>query len=187
MRDEMVKLEKIKKSCKISKNLSKMIACLLTVGFVCAIAGIIVIGVIGHDNINSELKKSIESGDSTFNVDDIDINGMVQLNVKLNEMAEQGEYAEALTIICAFIAVVTAAIAIVFWMLVTIFKMIAESNTPFTVNVLNRLKTIFIMVTVIAVLSSGLGMGVIVGCIGWSLYSIFDYGFVIQQEIDETL
>lgn len=187
MRDEMIKLGKVKKSCRISGILSKILACIVTVGFVGAVAGMIILGVIGHDKINSEISKSIESGDSTFNVDDVKIDGMFQVSVKLNEMVEQGQYAEVITIVCAFVAIVTAAVSIIFWMLVGIFKEIGKSNTPFTVSVLKRVKAIFIMAVVIAVFSSGLGMGVIAGCIGWSLYSIFDYGFVIQQEIDETL
>lgn len=189
MRDEMVKLEKVKKSCKISKNLSKIIACFVTIGFVCVTAVIIAFGVIGYDKINSEIEKSIESGDASlvFDFDDVNFNGALQLNLKLNEMVKQGKYAEAISLLCVFVAFVTASVAVVFWMLVSIFKMVAESNTPFTVNILKRLKAVFIMVTVIATLASGIGLGVIVGCIGWSLYSIFDYGFVIQQEIDETL
>lgn len=187
MRDEMVKLEKVKKSCKISKIISNIIACFVTIGCVCAVVATIILGVVGHEKINSEIAKSIESGNASFEVDDIKIDGMLELNVKLNEMVAKGEYAEAITIICIFMAVVMAAVAAVFWMMVSIFKMIAESNTPFTIDILKRLKAVFIIVAVIAVIVSGLGTGVIVGCIGWSLYTIFDYGFVIQQEIDETL
>lgn len=187
MRDEMVKLEKVKKSCKISGTISKIIACLLTVGFVASVAGIIILGAIGYDKINTEIGKAVESGDATFEVDDVNINGMVQFDAQIEEMADQGEYAEVITVACVIVAVVTAALAVVFWMLVSIFKMITESNTPFTINIRNRIKAIFIMVAVIALITNGLGMGVIVGCIGWSLYSIFDYGFAIQQEVDETL
>lgn len=187
MRDEMVKLEKVKKSCKISGIISRIIACIVTIGFVGAVAGAIVLGVLGHDKINSEIAKAVESGDATFSVDDVNINGIVQANVEVEEMAEQGEYAEVLTIVCIIMAFATAVIAAVFWMLVSIFKMVAESNTPFTVGILKRIKAIFILVAVTALITNGLGMGVIAGCIGWSLYSIFDYGFAIQQEVDETL
>lgn len=187
MRDEMVKLEKVKKSCKISGIISKIIACLVTVGFVGAIVGIIVLGIVGHDKINSEIGKAVESGDATFNVDNVNINGMVQVNAAIDEMTEQGEYAEVLTIACIIAAFASAVVAVIFWMLVSIFKMIAESNTPFTGGILKRIKAIFILVAVIALITNGLGTGVIVGCIGWSLYSIFDYGFAIQQEVDETL
>lgn len=187
MREEMVKLEKVKKTCKISKNLCTILASIVTVAFVCAVIGMIIFGTISHDKVNSAVKEAIESNDVDFDVDDIRIDGVLRLNVYLNEMAKQENYAAVITVAFAYGAVLSATVAVVFWMLVSIFKMVALSDTPFTANIRNRLKAIFIIVTVIAIFASGLGTGIIIGCIGWSLYSIFDYGFVIQQEIDETL
>lgn len=187
MNDEMVKLEKVKKTCKISKIICKIVACIVTVGFVLSIVGAMVPGVIGRDKINSTISESIDNNQASFDVDDINIDGILQLNIKLDTLAKQGNYADVITVACIYATVVTGAVAVVFWMLVNIFKKITESSTPFSTDILQRMKTIFFIVTIIAFIANGLGDGLIVGCIGWSLYAIFDYGFVIQQVVDETI
>lgn len=188
MREELVKLERVKKACKISKILCTILAWIVTVAFVCAVIGMIIFGVIDHSKVNSAVKEAMESNDVVdFDVDDINIDGMLRLNVYLNEMAEQENYAAVIIVAFAYGATISATLAVILWMLVSIFKIIAISDTPFTANIRNRLKAIFIIVTVIAAFANGLGTGIIIGCIGWGLYTIFDYGFAIQQEIDETL
>ena len=52
---------------------------------------------------------------------------------------------------------------------------------------MGRLKTSFIILTVVVVIFVGLGAGVIAGLLLWCIYSILDYGKVLQTEVDETL
>ena len=60
-------------------------------------------------------------------------------------------------------------------------------ETPFSESVMGRLKTSFIIMTVVLTLFVGIGPGVIGGLFMWCVYSILDYGKVLQTEVDETL
>ena len=68
-----------------------------------------------------------------------------------------------------------------------IFENLINEDNPFSDKILNNLKNCFIVMTVILTLSVGIGPGVIVGVLGWCIYSIFEYGRVLQTEVDETL
>lgn len=187
MREEMVKLEKVKRSCKTSKVISQIMAGIVSAACVICLVVPIILGVVGIDKVNTEIGKAVESGQATFYVDDVSLNGMIDLQVKVEDMVNNGNYAEAVIAICIFAAVVTAICAVLFWALVSIFKTISVSETPFTEDILRKLRVVFIMIAIIFGMISGFVAFVIAACICWSLYTIFDYGFVIQQEINETL
>lgn len=187
MNNESIKLEKVKKSCNISKIICQVFAVLLAVSVAVMIIIPIAFGITGYDKIDKEISTNIENGNLTFNVSEFELNGIFNIDLGLEEMADEGQYAAVITAVCILAAVILATLDVLFWMLVKVFKLIAKSETPFTQAILKRLKAVFILISIFLALINGIGAGIITACIGWSIYTIFDYGFVIQQEIDETL
>ena len=67
------------------------------------------------------------------------------------------------------------------------FVLIKDSETPFDPAELKRLMLVFVIITIAALLFSGVGTAVMSGIVFWCVYCILDYGFILQQEVDETL
>lgn len=87
----------------------------------------------------------------------------------------------------AFAACVIAAMVLaVVIILRKTFLEIRDSDTPFREEVLKRLKTLGVLVTIIA-LNYAAGVGLIIGLTFWCFYRIFDYGIELQKNEDETL
>ena len=66
------------------------------------------------------------------------------------------------------------------------FIEIRESDSPYREEILQRIKALGILVTLI-VLSYSIGNGVVIGLTFWCIYNIYDYGIVLQRNDDETL
>ncbi len=75
----------------------------------------------------------------------------------------------------------------IFIMIQKTFVLIKDSETPFDPAVLKRLKLVFVIIAIAALLFSGVGTAVMSGIVFWCVYCILDYGFILQQEVDETL
>ncbi|MBQ7076768.1 MAG: hypothetical protein IJM91_01365 [Lachnospiraceae bacterium] len=84
-------------------------------------------------------------------------------------------------------AVLTAAAAVIFWLIEKIFKDIKESESPFTEAIIKKLRIVFIIISVCALIFYGIANGLIAALLCWALYCIIDYGYALQLEVDETL
>lgn len=84
-------------------------------------------------------------------------------------------------------AVLTAAAAVIFWLIEKIFKDIKESESPFTEAIIKKLRIVFIVISVCALVFYGIANGLITALLCWALYCIIDYGYALQLEVDETL
>ncbi|MBO4214562.1 MAG: hypothetical protein J5876_06245 [Lachnospiraceae bacterium] len=78
-------------------------------------------------------------------------------------------------------------VAVIFWLVEGIFKQIKESDSPFTDAILKKLRIVFIVISILALLTNGLWAGAITALLCWAIYCIIDYGYALQLEVDETL
>ena len=87
----------------------------------------------------------------------------------------------------AFIAAAIAAIMLaVVIILRKTFLEIEKSDTPFREEVLKKVRTVGILITVFTLCYS-VGAGALAGLTAWCVYCIFDYGVELQKNEDETL
>ena len=87
---------------------------------------------------------------------------------------------------CLCGAVIAAVAFIALGLISKAFTAIKESDTPFTEEILNKVRIAAILTTIIVALSS-VGMALVVGVSFWCLCSIFNYGIELQKNEDETL
>ena len=201
MREQEQKLANVRKSCDVARKVTKVFSILLIVATVlCLVAGITVFAV--RDEINEHITVETyddgllrfrfagEGFDETtgyITMDDISSNGLIGVNFDLEKIASEGKVAQLLMGECFggfIICLITTAIYI---MIQKAFILIKDSETPFHPSVLKRLKLVFVIITIAALLFSGVGTAVMGGIVFWCIYCILDYGFVLQQEVDETL
>jgi len=136
--------------------------------------------------IEKELEERIEN--------ELGIKGNVNL-----EGVFEGEYGEdavdllnAFTRIGMVLGMIFAAIfagiaAVIWWLIERIFKEIKESDSPFTESILKKLRMVFIIISILPLFTNGIGAAIITALICWAIYSIIDYGYALQSEVDETL
>ena len=72
-------------------------------------------------------------------------------------------------------------------MFINIFKSLAQEETPFSENILKRLRNIFIIITVLIAAYLGVGLCIVGALLLWCIYSILEYGVALQTEVDELL
>lgn len=192
MSEEALKLEKVKKSCKITATVSHVLETILIVGAVlCMLGGIICL--FNNKGINQSIaqmstqQEMTEFINNTNVFDDASIGGVLKFTVHMDQLIQDGEYGIIYAIFCFFGVVICGMTALVFDMIRRIFKVIRTSETPFSEKVLKGIKVMFIVICVELLLMSGLGSAVLAALIFRSIYNILDYGFTIQQQIDEML
>lgn len=186
--NESVKLEQVKKSCKTTAKVAKVVKIIMIVFAVCCLAGSITCFVL-NNQINEGIAQAMadENSQVTFNVEDIKIDGLLTFTFKADELEEEGQYGMLSSIYCATAMVILIFMAVIFGILQGMFETIVESETPFSAVVVTKLKNFFIALSILIALLTGLGIGAFTGLVGWCLYNLFEYGYILQQQIDETL
>lgn len=187
MREQELKLEKVKKSCNTAKKVVGVFKVILIVtSVICFVAGAGIFAF--RDKINTEISAGIEAGNGTFDMDDVDVNvGLLSYEFDSKEAIANGEYAEAMLSAIAAGFVVSLMFAVVFILIQKIFKIMDDEETPFSESVLKKMKRVFIALTIIIALEIGLGFGAVLGMVFWCIYNILDYGYALQKEVDEML
>ena len=187
--NEAVKLEQVKKSCKTTAKVAKIFMIIIIVLAAICLAGAILCYVY-RNQINTGIREALADENSNITVDfdtNLSFGSFSNLSFDLEEMEKAGEYGELCTLYCSLGTVALIFTAVVLGFVHRIFETINESETPFTEEVNKKLKTFFIVGTVLSVLTLGLGIGALIGLCCWCLYTIFEYGYVLQKQIDETL
>lgn len=187
MREQELKLEKVKKSCNTARKVAKGFMIFFIVCAVLCIAGAgIMFGF--RDDVNKEIKAAIERGDESININIEDFeSGVFSFKVDQDKMIENGTYAETMALYVLTASIVCISVAIILGLVQRIFTVMREEGSPFGENVLKRIKAIFIAISIMVGLEIGLGVGLLAGLFFWCLYCILDYGAVLQREVDETL
>ena len=188
MREEELKLEKVKKSCNITAKVSQVLEVIMIVGAIlCVVGAACCFGF--RNEINSTITSSVDMSENfmTSFENASDIGGLITFSFNPESMMSAGEYGQVAAIYCIFGGVICAMVAAVFDVIRRIFKIIKTSETPFTEAVLKKIRVLFIIISVEILLMVGLGDAAIVALICWSIYNILDYGFTLQKQVDETL
>ena len=186
MTNQELKLTKVKKSCAVIQKVLLVLRILAAVAAaVCLIVGIAC--AVMSKEIDSELPKAVEEGKVSVDIDEFEINGIINLEVTMNEALEEGRYAFVFASSCAMGVLACALIFIVLSQFNAIFKTIEQSETPFCEEVSAKLKKIFIGIAIFFLLFESLGCAAIMALTFWVIYNLFDYGTALQIEVDETL
>ena len=189
MREQELKLEKVKKSCKTAKKVVGVFKILLmVVSAICFVSAAVVFGL--RNTIDTGIAKEVAARgqDAVFTATDIDINlGIAYYQTDFQDLIDNGQYSEAIITVLVMAGVVVLMFVVVFILIQKIFKIMDEEETPFCESVLKRIKRIFIALAIIIALEIGLGFGIILGLVFWCIYNILDYGYALQKEVDEIL
>ncbi|MCQ2080501.1 MAG: hypothetical protein MJZ11_02505 [Lachnospiraceae bacterium] len=182
MNEQNLKLEKVKKSCNVIGKVLLFFKILMIIGIVGCAIGAITSSVIGNDG----LKLAFEQEEGTIGDMRINFgNGLIVLHS--DEFIEEGNYL-LLILLNTIAGAIVCAIGLAFFTFIgRVFKTIEKSETPFCDEVIKSLKISFIVLSIFIAVASGLGTGAITALVCWCLYTIFQYGYVLQKEADETI
>ena len=189
MNKETQKLEVIKKRCKVTATAVKVIEIVLIV-FTVLILALSVTCFVMKDSINSGIEASNEMGMAyllDFSDFSIGEGGLFSFRFDPAKYAEAGDYGTAsglVLILAAGICVITIVVAAIFRRM---FTSIIKSESPFSEDVLKKMKTAFVIISLSIIFFISLIWGLVAAGLFWSLIAIFEYGVEIQTQVDETL
>lgn len=190
MREEALKLEKVKKSCKTTAKVAQVLEIIVIVAFALCIVGAVICFCTRNEIDNGMTQRMAQTGDgmgyASFDTD-TQIGGLLSFTVDSEKLVEAGEYGLLSAVYCLMGAIVCAVAAVIFDLIRRIFKLIMASETPFDEGVLKKIKVLFIIICVAILFTSGLGEAVLAALILRSIYNILDYGFTLQKQVDETI
>lgn len=120
----------------------------------------------------------------------VDINipcGFVSFN--LNEVAQihDGNIALALEIACVLIAISLLFFFIVLHLFIRILREIKKEASPFTSVIIKTLRTTFTVLSILLFILFGIIYAAIGTLFFFIIYTIFEYGYALQLQVDETL
>ena len=185
MNEQNNKLEVIRKRCSISAKVVGIIRIFSEIGLIGSLVGAIIC-FFQRAQVNQQVAEGIAAG--TVEVESLKMGGpLLNVVVDYTKAFQAGDYAGPIIISCIVAALICAAVTVVLTLFKKIFIALSKEETPFSASVMGRLKTCFIIMTVVLAIFVGLGAGVIGGLFMWCIYSILDYGKVLQTEVDETL
>ncbi len=204
MEQENIKLARIKKSCKVAGIVTRVAFIMCIVGCVILIiAGIITLAnrnnmepAIAHAiEQNEELSIGQPAGNVNVYLARIDPSTMKLIeNLKLRSSIpawqknlDETPYAFSLGLMMISMSFGVAILAFALFQIHSVFDIIQKEDTPFSEKVLKKLLIALIIVDVIVALTTGFGQAAIGALIIWAIYSIMDYGRVLQIQSDETL
>ena len=185
MNTQNQRLEVMRKRCKTSSKVVGIIQIIGIIGVVCSLLGV-VIGIAMKDTINEQLAQAVASGQVT--VENFQLGGgALRFVVNFQEAFKEGSYAIPLAVNCTLAAVFSTVAVVVLALFKSIFNELVKEETPFSDKVLGKLKTCFIIIALVLLGFVGVGPGVVGALLMWCVYSILEYGKVLQTEVDETL
>ena len=193
MREEALKLEKVKKSCKTTAKVAQVLEIIVIVAFALCIVGAVICFCTRNEIDNSMIQIMTQTGDATLENGyasfdtDTQIGGLLSFSFNSEKLIEAGEYGLLSAVYCLMGAILCAVAAAIFDLIRRIFKLIMASETPFDEGVLKKIKVLFIIICVAILVTSGLGEAVLAALILRSIYTILDYGFTLQKQVDETI
>lgn len=199
MNEENKKLLNVKKSCKAAKVVSLVLFIIATVATVLTlVAGIVLLT--NSKYFNDVIQDAVEAGDLQVdvssgpfifaNVDLTDMDSISEIEKDLpglGDFVENGEYAIIYGCYFIGIAFAMAVLAVAFKLIHSVFNLIAKEDTPFSKKVIKRILIVMIVISVLLAFTVGAGAGLVGGFITWVIYTIMDYGRILQIQSDETL
>lgn len=178
----MNKMDKVKKSCETAKKVVGVLR-----GIVIAALILCVVGAVICFALNSKIDQSIIANSDNVTLDsNLSIMG-IETNLDAEELVEKGLYGVYAGACCLLGAMACLFIVLVFNSINKILVEIIDEGTPFSEEVVKRLKVSFIFMVIMVTFSMGLGYGLFIGMFFWCIYNIFQYGCELQNQADETL
>lgn len=204
MNQENIKLNRIKKSSHVAGIVTRIVFILCVVASMILIVTSIVM-IADRTNMNAQIKAGIEGANDVdvtkkvgpvnvhllrFSKDSFDITKYQKIESSipaLEKALSDTPYSLTLgfTLLTAGLNVVLLAIAM--FQLYSVFDIIGREDSPFTQRVLKKLLFALIVIDIVIAFTAGLGTAAIAGLVTWALYTIMDYGRLLQTRSDETL
>ena len=202
MNEESKKLKNIRTSCKAAKIVSKIIMIALIVAAVLSIvSGIVLLA--NRKNMDEKILQAAASGQK-INVDmkfgpfvfGRFVDGEFIATEKIDSdvpalKAYFEENADSPSLFLGFYITLMSSIfivsAVAFFFITSVFDIVVKEGNPFTGKVIKRTLIAMIILTLIVGSNGGLVFGILMGFLTWVIYTILDYGRVLQIQSDETL
>lgn len=175
-------LEKMKKSCYISLVILNVLRIVTIFSFVVVVIGGILSACFG-DKLNSAYANDKFQLPVNFNVSC----GFVSFNVNEVAQVHDGDIALALAVGSMLIAISLLLFFVVLNFFVRILKEIKTKASPFTAGIIKTLRTTFIVLSVLLFTLFGIIYAAIGAFLFTMIYMIFEYGYELQIQADETL
>lgn len=184
MNDQIMKLERVKKSCHTAKVITRALYILTRIAAILCVGGAALVYFF-RDKIDA----AIAAGEGSFNptMNNLSAGGLFRLSLDVQKLFEQGNYTEGLITTLVFAGVMCLFTAIIFRMICRVFIEIEKSESPFAHASIFRLKKAFITLVILTGLFVDVGNALLLALFLWCVYCILDYGAALQTEIDETL
>ena len=202
MNEESKKLKNIRTSCKAAKIVSRIILIALIVAAVLSIvSGIVLLA--NRKNMDEKILQAAASGQK-INVDmkfgpfvfGRFVDGEFIATEKIDSdvpalKAYFEENADSPSLFLGFYITLMSSVfivsAVAFFFITSVFDIVVKEGNPFTGKVIKRTLIAMIILTLIVGSNGGLGFGILMGFLTWVIYTILDYGRVLQIQSDETL
>lgn len=182
MSKEINKLEQIKKAGNVTAKVLKVLARICEIcTIIIFIASIIMI--INKDELKRNMDEQVAAGKMEVTLDAHIVLGTMKVDNPLIRIDNRAVQA----IVSTWIGIVgLTLVTVVLYILRRMFIAIANSGTPFTEDTLKKLRVVGIIVPIL-VLPQSVIAAAVVALTFWCLYTVFDYGCVLQKNADETL
>ena len=186
MTNENIKLNKVKKSCHTVCTVSTVL------GVICAIGAVLLLGLTifafsSGDLIANTMKQSGLINIPAVNQEYFGDDPALMEKMALDETTFFNSMAKSIALFTLVRTIPCIALTIAFFMLRATFITIEKQDNPFTTKVINRLTALWVIVSVVIGLTNGLIYGILMGFFTYVMYTILDYGRVLQIQSDETL
>lgn len=192
MKEENEKLSRVRKSFKTAKIVGRITEIILIVAFLMLlVTGIVLIA--NSKRFNEKLAE-----DATVSID-VPLTDLKDGKVDLSNTFESDVPAVQKMIdennVAAFFGLFFIGLSLIFPFLAAIMhffagacKDILEDNTPFSKRARKKILVAMILLTVgVSLTKGGIASGVVLAIVTWCIYTILDYGALLQLESDETL
>ena len=189
MNTKTEKLSRIKKSCNIGKVISRILMIICIIGTLIGILALVGL-FIKSEPLLKELgiATANESHNPAGGMENVDLEGESgPLAFLVQPMLNNSDLGTQLYIMCGFIIILCALGALVWYLFSQVFAVIQKEESPFADAVMSKMKINFALLTIMIFVSTGIIPALAAAFLFWCIYSIFDYGRLLQVESDETL
>ena len=179
------KLAILRGRCRNSAKVIQIIQVITIIGALASLIGALVC-IIQRERIDQYFVKAVQEGSMTVEKFQVG-GGLLDIVIDLSEVMKEGNYAIPLFFYCMLAMVICLGVTMILHLLKKIFTRLVQEDNPFADSILNDLKVVSIVLSIIVLLFVGLGPGVIAALFMWCIYSVFEYGKALQTEVDEML
>lgn len=190
------KLLKIKKSCHAGKLVANILCIICIVGCVCSLIGGIVI-IAGAKDYEPVFQEYTESGridtdnrivsSRMFSFASLDPEEWESDVPAIQKALDEHPYTFVYGMYLFFAAGTLAVVAVLMKLINGTFSLIEKEDNPFTDKVIKRVTIVLGIVSGLLLMTSGAAMGLLGALITWVVYTVLDYGKLLQIQADETL